>query len=1064
MSSQRLAFMTAVLALGWIVNGTYGQCENRTALVLKANETEQTFHSPNYPKKYPSNSYCEWLIEAPSVNFTVMLRIIFVDVEYFPGCAFDNITLYNGKNKATSKSHRFCYGGNYSIPTTVRYMTVVFRSDGNREGRGFEFGYRAVVKKPVVTRPPMVTATRPVPTEPKQKGVDKWVVVGGVVGGIAFIVIVALVCCGRCRGGGAPRQPPTHRAAAFYHSHAPSTPQHGVGGGGSGGSGGGVGDSPTTISTAVHMVQSSNTVFMVSSQSLGGGGGGGGSGVFPHRLTNLASGVANMGFEGDLTGAGGGLVDPPVGVPPPTYDETMLQTNPPAVPPTPQHTQGRHPLPVFVHGSAGLAPPPLFAARSGAAAAAVSASSPVAHSASEQAAATTTSSPSRDVSGQAATTASSPSRDVSEQVAATTSSPSRDVSGQVTTASSPSRDLSGQVTSSPSRDLSGHVATASSPLRDVSGQATSSPSRDVSGQVAASGGTPQQTDSSPCAEASVRPPEVSPLPATATVVRAPAQPTDIGTPEQPAAPENVRTAAQSTDIRTTAQPSGVGTPTQPSNDDTPARSSVDNTPAQPPDIGTPAQPPDVGTSVQPLNDDTRARSSVFDTPAQPPNEGTPAQPPNVGTSAPPTDVGTPAQSSNVEIPAQSSGVGTPVRSLDVGTPEQPVDVEIPARSSDVGTPEQPMNVQTSTQREGFESPVNISDAGTSAQPADGEAPGNPTRAETPAQPAESGTPVQPPMASPGTNFSSDQCQGAEAPSDSPPSPADCTARTSPSRAQCRPQSPVEAGPPAVSASEHTAESTVPASQDAGSPHHSIDNRNATEAQINPRPVETVVDTNKEVSGTSYTPEGTLHCNGRRTEDSLRTVSPRGPPVETPQLDTAAAEQQATNTQVVTTSQACDHDRTCPTQEATQTCAREAWKEAAVTEEDNESPSGKDNSTSLQAVNSHAEEEVSAEVSSRPEDRVPAEMVHQQAASGHTPHDTVERSVSGSSMPPPASLYTCKSVDSGTFTFPPPPPHLVSVSDGELGHTAEHVAGPAGHFGPEGMHSVPDSAESSVPVS
>ena len=60
--------------------------------------------------------------------------------------------------------------------------------------------------------------------------------------------------------------------------------------------------------------------------------------------------------------AAAGFMTPPIGVPPPSYSESMLRTNPPALPPSPRHSPDVAPA-LVIDSSAGLAPPPLFAPR-----------------------------------------------------------------------------------------------------------------------------------------------------------------------------------------------------------------------------------------------------------------------------------------------------------------------------------------------------------------------------------------------------------------------------------------------------------------------------------------------------------------------------------------------------------------------------------------------------------------------------------------------------------------------------------------------------------------------------
>ncbi|KAL8623863.1 hypothetical protein ACOMHN_002191 [Nucella lapillus] len=311
------------------------QCDGEM-VTLKADSVQRTFDSPNYPNDYPSNSYCQWLLAAPNEDYTVRLDTLAMDLEPTQGCVYDSITVYNGQSKKSSQLRRYCVGY-FSIYSTGHHLLVVFKSDENYDAGGFRLRYVALLKDPPTRTTPLTTTTKP-----EEKGNRNWVntgaLIGGVVGGVCFVIILGIVC-GRCVGRGELRQPPTHHAAAFYHSHAPPISPPGEPGG-----------EGSTISTAVHMMQNNNTVFMVS-QAMG-------TNLSPTRFTShFTSGVTNMGFDrsGEHSTMGmSTMMDITGGAPPPCYTDAMLETHPPALPPTPTHQNP---------GTSGLAPPPLRASR-----------------------------------------------------------------------------------------------------------------------------------------------------------------------------------------------------------------------------------------------------------------------------------------------------------------------------------------------------------------------------------------------------------------------------------------------------------------------------------------------------------------------------------------------------------------------------------------------------------------------------------------------------------------------------------------------------------------------------
>lgn len=63
--------------------------------LLMTGETPGFFYSPGWPESYPPNQECTWLIRSPSS--IVELNILSLDMEGFPPCYFDSITVRDGK-------------------------------------------------------------------------------------------------------------------------------------------------------------------------------------------------------------------------------------------------------------------------------------------------------------------------------------------------------------------------------------------------------------------------------------------------------------------------------------------------------------------------------------------------------------------------------------------------------------------------------------------------------------------------------------------------------------------------------------------------------------------------------------------------------------------------------------------------------------------------------------------------------------------------------------------------------------------------------------------------------
>lgn len=54
------------------------------------NRNSGTISSPNYPKAYPKNIVCEWLIEV-DYGSSIVMEFIDIDIEVTDNCEFDHI-------------------------------------------------------------------------------------------------------------------------------------------------------------------------------------------------------------------------------------------------------------------------------------------------------------------------------------------------------------------------------------------------------------------------------------------------------------------------------------------------------------------------------------------------------------------------------------------------------------------------------------------------------------------------------------------------------------------------------------------------------------------------------------------------------------------------------------------------------------------------------------------------------------------------------------------------------------------------------------------------------------
>lgn len=103
---------------------------------------EGEFTSPNYPKAYPLNLVCEWIIEV-EYGRNIEVNVIDLDIEASPGCEYDELVFAldsNYTNKILSMCDRKT---NITITGNGHKMYVKFFTDTSHSGRGFRATYRA---------------------------------------------------------------------------------------------------------------------------------------------------------------------------------------------------------------------------------------------------------------------------------------------------------------------------------------------------------------------------------------------------------------------------------------------------------------------------------------------------------------------------------------------------------------------------------------------------------------------------------------------------------------------------------------------------------------------------------------------------------------------------------------------------------------------------------------------------------------------------------------------------------------------------------------------------------
>lgn len=101
------------------------------------------FSSPNFPRLYPYNTECSWLIVVAEGS-SVLLTFHTFDLEYHDTCDFDFLEIYNGASGDKGNLlGRFC--GQVPPPpftSSWHVMSVIFHSDKHVASRGFSAAYQ----------------------------------------------------------------------------------------------------------------------------------------------------------------------------------------------------------------------------------------------------------------------------------------------------------------------------------------------------------------------------------------------------------------------------------------------------------------------------------------------------------------------------------------------------------------------------------------------------------------------------------------------------------------------------------------------------------------------------------------------------------------------------------------------------------------------------------------------------------------------------------------------------------------------------------------------------------
>ena len=102
-----------------------------------------TIKSPHFPKPYPDDVLCVWVIGIPRGDH-VKLTLETVDMEYCTLCRCDYVEVRDGKSSNGQLIGRFCRERKVVLYSEGRHVTVTFKSDAGNERQGFDAKFSTV--------------------------------------------------------------------------------------------------------------------------------------------------------------------------------------------------------------------------------------------------------------------------------------------------------------------------------------------------------------------------------------------------------------------------------------------------------------------------------------------------------------------------------------------------------------------------------------------------------------------------------------------------------------------------------------------------------------------------------------------------------------------------------------------------------------------------------------------------------------------------------------------------------------------------------------------------------
>ena len=102
------------------------------------NEKNNAINSPNYPRSYPNDKYCNWNVTAP-IGYKISVERFSYSIQNDVDCSYDSLKIYDGSSNHSEIVANLCGYTKYSgMISTTNNLFFVFNSNDFIQREGFQ--------------------------------------------------------------------------------------------------------------------------------------------------------------------------------------------------------------------------------------------------------------------------------------------------------------------------------------------------------------------------------------------------------------------------------------------------------------------------------------------------------------------------------------------------------------------------------------------------------------------------------------------------------------------------------------------------------------------------------------------------------------------------------------------------------------------------------------------------------------------------------------------------------------------------------------------------------------